>query len=109
MNVFELALVASPVVGAISGALSVTGHQGSAMTLAGAFAGLLVGVAVFPGPLLLATWVFGRRRFRKMKPGRTGQWLLGTGIVLYATVAPLLAGFASHVSVSGLQHWLGWV
>jgi hypothetical protein len=104
MNVFEMGMIAAPTAGMLSGVRAAAGH-GPAVTIAGAFGGLVIGAAAYFGPVLLSGSLWNRARHVSEPPRELTsalEWVAGTVVVLSATASPFVAWLLSGLAVARL-------
>lgn len=100
MNIFELSAVASPVAGAIAGAVAVKAPGIGWLTL-GIAVGLVIGMAVYFAAIGLSGLLGRFCTAEKLSPV---QWLASLTAVMLPAASPFAAWMLSIFVVSGVIH-----
>jgi hypothetical protein len=102
MNVFQLGIISSPLVGAVVGGAAVASRNPADVAL-GTIAGFIIGAASYIVPVLFAgalfTCIAGSQT---MERPSVFEWGVGLIVVLCAASAPFLAGVSSWWAVKAV-------
>jgi hypothetical protein len=91
-------MILAPLAGLLAGARAAAGH-GSALLLIGAVAGLLTGIAVYPGAFQVVrkAWTGHTRPTDGVSPPNMPWWVWA--LICYVWLSPITATFLSGVVV----------
>jgi hypothetical protein len=100
MNIFELTVIASPLVGAIAGGVAVK-TPGIGWLMLGVTVGFVIGLALYLVAIALSGFFARFCMSEKLNPV---QWLASLTAVLLPAACPFAAGVLSFYVVSRLMH-----
>ena len=101
MNVFELAAVTSPIMGAIGGGLGAKAGQSMAVPF-GAAVGFGFGVVLIVASLAIVTLLIRAFDLATTKPLNAVQWLASLGAVLVPACSPVAAFAIARLALAHL-------